>query len=117
MKQAAILFVIVSLWSCAGGQIIPNVVIYNNTCTFTYESASAKSVNLTGDFNSWDTSSLPMKKVDSKTWVLRMHLNKGIYHYQFIINKDKRVVPPYADAYSSDGFGGKNGVLIIGNGS
>ena len=116
MKQAVMLFVIVSLWSCAGGLIVPNAVMHNNTCTFTYESSSAVSVNLTGDFNNWDPASLPMQKLDRKTWVLRMHLAEGIYHYQFIVNHDTRVVPPHADAYASDGFGGKDGIVLVGRG-
>ena len=114
MKHAVLLFVIVSLWGCAGGPIVPNAVTYNNTCTFTYESSSAESVNLAGDFNDWDPASLPMQKLDRGTWVLRIHLAEGIYHYQFIVNHDIRVVPPHADAYASDGFGGKDGIVLVG---
>ena len=116
MKQAVLLSIVIFLCSCAGGQIVPNAVLYNNTCTFIFESPAAASVNLIGDFNNWDPVSLPMKKQDGKTWVLRMHLAEGIYHYQFIVNHDTPVVPPHADAYASDGFGGRDGIVLVGRG-
>jgi 1,4-alpha-glucan branching enzyme len=112
-----VLMVVMTLVSvlagCVRSQIVPSTAVDGTTCTFTYISASASSVNLAGDFNNWDSASLPMKKIDGKTWIMRIQLEKGVYQYQFIVDHETPVPPPHAAAYAADGFGGKNGIVIV----
>jgi len=109
-----LLFLFVS--GCTHEQIIPNTLVRHNTCVFTYQSNRAKTVNLVGSFNNWDPVNLPMRRTEEKTWVISIALPDGVYYYQFVIDGKTWVVPPHADAYEEDGFGGKNGVVIIING-
>ncbi|MGC9027644.1 MAG: isoamylase early set domain-containing protein [bacterium] len=98
---------------CAHEQILPSTVVNETSCRFTYKNSTANAVNLAGSFNNWDPSSLPMSKIDKNTWSVTINLAPGVYYYQFVINGKTWVVPPYAQAYAEDGFGGKNGVVII----
>ncbi len=116
MKQKVLLVVILmgsALIGCVSGQIIPNTAVDGTSCTFTYESVSASAVSLVGDFNNWDPASLPMRKAGGKTWILRIQLPQGIYQYRFIVNHDTPVTPPHAQDYASDGYGGRNAVVIV----
>ncbi len=105
---------------CAAEQIVPTVVVNNNNCMFSYRDHGAKSVSLAGSFNDWDRTSMSMKKTVNKdgqhVWSIGIRLPEGIYSYKFVIDNNVWVVPPHADAYASDGFGGKNGILIVSKG-
>lgn len=108
-------FLIFFVSGCLHEQIVPNAIVKHDTCTFTYQSNTAKTVTLVGSFNNWNPENLPMKRIDENRWVISITLPAGIYYYQFVINGKKWVVPPYADMYTEDGFGGKNAVVIVGN--
>lgn len=112
-----VIVIILLAVDCAPEQIVPNTVIgYNDVCTFTYFAPSAKSVSLVGNFNNWDSALMSMKKDGRHIWVINVRLPEGIYYYQFVVDNNRWVVPPHAHAYASDGFGGKNGILIVGKG-
>jgi len=46
----------------------------------------AQSVCLTGDFNHWNPSSLPMEKTFDGSWRLTVPLGHGSHHYQFLVD-------------------------------
>jgi 1,4-alpha-glucan branching enzyme len=46
----------------------------------------ASNVSLAGDFNSWDTQSLPMKKDKKGTWKVKTKLSPGRYEYKFFMD-------------------------------
>jgi hypothetical protein len=46
---------------------------------------SAKSVNISGTFNNWNTLATPMTKTDSG-WIVRLMLKPGKYMYKYIID-------------------------------
>ncbi len=72
----------------------------------------AKSVNLAGSFNSWNSSALSMNKING-VWIYKLKLNDGIYQYKFVINGSEWKEDPNSYGYAPDGYGGKNSVLII----
>ncbi len=53
---------------------------------FTLLNPQAASVLLAGDFNDWDTASLPMKKDKKGTWRISLHLDPGTYQYNFYVD-------------------------------
>ncbi len=114
IKGMVVLFAVSFSAGCVHQQIIPSIIVHkNNNYTFTYQNPSAASVNLAGSFNNWNNTSTSMQKVDKRTWTLTLHLNPGIYYYQFIVNGKTPVTPPDADSYVPDGFGGKNAVIVV----
>jgi 1,4-alpha-glucan branching enzyme len=53
------------------------------TVEFTYTAPDAKKVFLAGEFNQWDTQSLPMKKGKDGVWRTKIELAPGRYEYKF----------------------------------
>ncbi|MBM7623613.1 alpha amylase N-terminal ig-like domain-containing protein [Sporohalobacter salinus] len=85
--------------------------------TFTYKPViSVDSVNLIGDFNNWDLDRTPMADENGDgTYEVTLRLEPGEYQYKFVINDDNWQKPSEADYYVDDGFGGKNGVIVVGD--
>jgi 1,4-alpha-glucan branching enzyme len=54
------------------------------TVEFTFNAPDAKEVFLAGEFNHWDTRSLPMKKDKKGVWKMKIKLPTGRYEYKFI---------------------------------
>ena len=67
-------------------------------------------VRVAGDFNNWQ--SIPMVR-DRDTWVLRLPLSPGVYHYTFQSATGEWFVPESAPGRRDDGFGGSVAVLVV----
>jgi 1,4-alpha-glucan branching enzyme len=53
------------------------------TVEFSCTAPDAKKVFLAGEFNNWDTRSLPMKKDKGGVWKMKIKLPFGRYEYKF----------------------------------
>jgi 1,4-alpha-glucan branching enzyme len=53
------------------------------TVEFALRAPEATKVFLAGEFNGWDTQSLPMKKDKSGIWKTKIKLSPGRYEYKF----------------------------------
>ena len=53
------------------------------TVEFTFLAPEARKVFLAGEFNSWDTQSLPMKKSKGGIWKTKVKLSPGRHEYKF----------------------------------
>jgi 1,4-alpha-glucan branching enzyme len=53
------------------------------TVEFTCTAPDAKKVFLAGEFNNWDTRSLPMKRDKKGAWKMKIKLPRGRYEYKF----------------------------------
>ena len=53
------------------------------TVEFALRVPEARKVFLAGEFNGWDTQSLPMKKDKSGIWKTKIKLSSGRYEYKF----------------------------------
>jgi 1,4-alpha-glucan branching enzyme len=62
----------------------------------------AKSVCLAGDFNAWDTTSLPMKRQVDGWWFLQVLLTHGYHQYRFLVD-GKAKLDPRATGSARDG--------------
>ena len=56
------------------------------TVEFTFNAPDAKGVFLAGEFNHWDTRSLPMKKDKKGVWKMKIKLPPGRYEYKFFVD-------------------------------
>ena len=73
-----------------------------------------KGVNLVGDFNDWDTSSIKLKKKNGVyTTELRLKPDTR-YKFKYLIDGTKWENDFKADAYVPNDFGGEDSVLAIG---
>ena len=74
----------------------------------------AKSVALAGSFNQWSTSSHPLTPMNARgLWTIVVALPPGEHTFMYVVNGTEWVTPPLAEDYSDDGFGAKNGVVIV----
>ena len=55
---------------------------------FTFHAPDAMEVCLAGEFNSWDTQSLPMKKDKSGVWKTKVKLHAGRYEYKLFVDNN-----------------------------
>lgn len=103
--------------SCSVHQLRPVPVV--GGFLFQLRAPGAGAVALTGTFNGWSESACPMAKDSDGLWRVVVPVKKGRYRYMFIVTKNSGektwVVPPWAPAYVPDGFGGRNGVLSVGD--
>ena len=55
----------------------------------------ATQVFITGDFNDWDPSSHPLKRMSDGAWRVEIPLNHGHHHYLFLVD-GKPTLDPHA---------------------
>jgi 1,4-alpha-glucan branching enzyme len=78
---------------------------------FTFASTAAKSVSVTGSFNEWSATANPLGR-SGKVWTAIVLLPPGEHLFMFIVD-GKWMVPPLAEDYADDGFGSRNGVVVV----
>jgi 1,4-alpha-glucan branching enzyme len=77
--------------------------------------ASAKDIHLVGDFNNWDTSATPMKKIKDGSFSVTLDLEPGHeYQYRYLLDGATWENDVEADKYVSSPFGdSKNSVVML----
>jgi hypothetical protein len=79
--------------------------------TFRHRADGARAVSVVGDWNGWDPNVAPLR-ASGAGWQTTVAVPPGRHEYAFYV--DGRVMTPRAaPAYIDDGFGGRNGVLIV----
>jgi len=78
---------------------------------FTLLAPTAKSVSLAGSFNGWLPE--PLSRSPDGVWTLERILPVGVHTYVYLVDGEA-LVPPEATRTEPDGFGGTNGVLVVG---
>ena len=82
-----------------------------NGVRFTLANAAAKSVSVAGNFNEWSTTANPLAR-SGKVWTAVVTLPPGEHLFMFVVD-GKWIAPPLAEDFADDGFGAKNGVVIV----
>lgn len=81
---------------------------------FVLASAGAKSVAVSGDFNDWQMTGVPLRDVDGDgVWSGLIALRPGLHKYMFIVDGETWITDPQADRYVDDGFGNRNAVITV----
>jgi hypothetical protein len=73
----------------------------------------AKTVSIAGNFNGWDTNSLPMKRDKKGNWKITVDLLPGKYEYRFWVD-GVWCDDPNAEGRVENPFGGQNCLRIVG---
>lgn len=85
------------------------------TATFTYKPTTpSHSLAVAGSFNGWSKTALPMTATPDGTYRASIEIDPGTYTYKFVID-DKWITDPSNSATTSDGMGGTNSLLIVGD--
>ena len=74
---------------------------------------TASEVHLVGDFNDWDTKSLPMKRLRSGEHTLTVDLEPGReYHYRYLIDGNRWENDWHADRYERTPYGDADNYVV-----
>jgi 1,4-alpha-glucan branching enzyme len=80
---------------------------------FAIASPEAGAVFVAGSFNQWSATSHPLRREGTQgMWTATVMLPPGEHLFMYIID-GVWVAPPAAEGYADDGFGGKNGVVVV----
>jgi 1,4-alpha-glucan branching enzyme len=75
----------------------------------------AQTVAVAGAFNQWSISSHMLIRDETRSvWTIVVPLPPGEHVFMYVINGTQWITPPMADDFVDDGFGSKNGVIIVG---
>jgi hypothetical protein len=102
-------------YSRAGQPVTPLVASARTAATsanvrFVYVAPGAARVSVVGDFNQWNPSAMPLRRLSDGTWIADVPLTPGRYAYAFMVD-GKIEVDPVAPRAESD-FG-ENSVLMV----
>jgi hypothetical protein len=89
-----------------------DAVITNGTVRFRIHAPEATTVSVAGDFNGWDKSRHLMQDTGGGWWEISVQLAPGSHQYAYVIDGEW-ITPPTAEVTVEDGFGGRNGLLIV----
>ena len=98
--------------SCATMAVAPPSVTPSGV-RFALMRPEARSVALAGSFNQWSTASHPMARQNSRgVWSAVVPLPPGEHLFMYVVDGTEWV-SPLAEEYMDDGFGSKNGVVVV----
>jgi hypothetical protein len=81
---------------------------------FRYYDKDASKVHLAGDFNNWSPNSDPLiDRNGDGEWTLFYPLSAGRYEYKFVVDGVYWIADPKNPNEVSDGFEGRNSVIIF----
>lgn len=73
----------------------------------------ARTVAVAGTFNQWSSSSHPLARERSGIWQVVVALPPGEHLFMYVVDGTQWVSPPRAEDFVDDGFGSKNGVVVV----
>jgi hypothetical protein len=85
----------------------------NASVRFVYVAPGAAKVSVVGDFNQWNASAMPLRRLSDGTWIVDVPLSPGVYAYAFLVD-GKIEVDPVAPRANSE-FGAKSILMVHGS--
>ncbi|MDH5429352.1 MAG: isoamylase early set domain-containing protein [Nitrospirota bacterium] len=102
------------LSACASAPAVPVVPQQmEDGVEFSLVLPNVQSVAVVGDFNDWSHTADLLGREDGDRWSGVVPLASGEHVFMFVVNGEQWVVPPMAEDYVDDGFGQKNGVVVV----
>jgi len=89
-----------------------DATIRDGHVTFRIRAEGAAALSVVGDFNGWDDERHAMQETGNGWWEITVRIDPGHYQYGYVID-GRHVPPPMAEIAVDDGFGGRNGLLVI----
>jgi len=80
---------------------------------FQIAAPTAHNVAVAGSFNGWSAAALPLRRAADGSWEATVALPVGEHSYQFVVDGQRWIPDPSAQAQVDDGFGGTNSVIVV----
>ena len=113
IRYLAAAFAAIVAVSCASARLSPFPTVTPVGVRFVLDRPGARGVALAGTFNRWSVSSHPLSRDAGGWWSVVVPLPPGEHHFMFVVDGTEWTTPPFADEYADDGFGAKNGVVVV----
>ena len=88
-----------------------------STCRVTFKlpaGVDAKKAQLCGEFNEWDDTATPMKKLKDDSFSVTISLDTGqSYRFRYFLDGERWENDWQADAYQSNEFGSEDSIVMI----
>lgn len=91
----------------------------NGSCKVTFRlpkeaAQGARSVTIAGDFNDWDATKTPLKRLKNGEFKLTMELPRDReYRFKYLIDSERWENDWHADKYVPNSFGNEDSVVIV----
>jgi hypothetical protein len=79
---------------------------------FVYVAPGAAHVSVVGDFNQWNPTAVPLRRLSDGTWIADVPLVPGRYAYAFVVDGKLEADPTAPRATDSD-FGVANSIVMV----
>ncbi len=112
-RSTGVLLTAAFLWSCATNHVPKPPQAVAEGVRFILSVPGANQASLAGSFNGWSPTTHPMKADGDGRWMLVVPLPPGEYQFMYVINGKQWLTPPLAEDFVDDGFGNRNGVVIV----
>lgn len=100
--------------SCAGGIGTAAPIVTPSGVRFVLLNRDARSVALAGSFNEWSTSTHRLARDGSRgVWTVVVPLPPGEHRFMYVVDGTQWISPPLAEYYVDDGFGAKDGIVVV----
>ena len=100
--------------ACASVGMVPAAVSTRDGVRFVLVEPGARSVVVAGSFNQWSTTSHPLSRDPSSgAWTALVPLPRGEHLFMYVVDGERWISPPAAEDYVDDGFGARNGIVIV----
>lgn len=80
---------------------------------FKIKHPKAKSVALVGSFTEWETTPIPLAKVEAGLWEVEVELPSGRHEYLFLTDEGEWLQDSDAIESVTNPWGGSNSVIIV----
>ena len=100
--------------ACATAVVPAPPAVTRDGVRFVLIKEDASSVSLAGSFNQWSPSSHPLVRQKAHgPWTIVVPLPPGEHAFMFVVDGKQWVSPPMAEDYADDGFGARNGIVVV----
>lgn len=113
LRRATVVAIAVSA-SCAATIAPAAPAVTPDGVRFRFAQPRARGVAVAGTFNGWSASAQPMtRSVSGGLWEVVIPLPPGEHLFMYVVDGTEWVSPPHAESYADDGFGSRNGVIVV----
>jgi len=112
--RLVLLLVVASGAGCAARLAATAPVATPDGVRFVLERPGARRVSVAGSFNAWSDASHPLtREPGSGLWTAVVVLPPGEHQFMYVLDDVEWISPPLAQDYVDDGFGARNGVVVV----
>ena len=113
LRRLAAALAAIAAVSCASGRPTLYPATTSAGVRFVLEHPQARGVAVAGSFNRWSVSSHPLSRDAAGRWGVVVALPPGEHQFMFVVDGTEWITPPFAEEYADDGFGARNGVVVV----